>query len=373
MLNPSRLRRLLLALVVALAACGCVASGPPAKAAPPGATAPDTAGVARHRVRVTKSYYVSLCQYGFGQLGFGGKKFNPDYAEYAKKLDAMVGDLGFRTPAVRGVFYQLVFQLPGYFDPRTPEEMADLLAAVRRFVRSGSLDEFRPKWPAKARALEEWFPGGVTGYFQKTLGGREEVVGQALDTWAQYMRILWPKYQPEYAAKLGDYPFKKYEAACNELGTFEAWQREFGVEYPYADLVLVVCPENPTMASSIGPDKVVFGAMHSLEEMENSVVHEAGTRHLPLYLLFGHPATSAARAADHEGMLRLIQTEVCYRTPRILPGLTRDSFASGMRLEKLLAWRKKQEEAGGLPAGSGIDPAELLSQLYARAKRDGVL
>ncbi len=379
-----------LALSVALAVCGCSASGPPAgAAASPGVTPAATAAgrvpsvladttrgrteAARHRVRITKNYYVSLCWYGFGQLGFGGKKFNPDYAEFAKRLDALVGDLGFRTPAVKAPFFQLVFQIPGYFDPKSPEELDDLFAAMRRFIRSGSLDEFRQKWPAQARALEDWFPGSAKGYFQKTLGGREDVVDQALDTWARYMRVLWPKYRPEYEARLRDYPFEAYESECNRLGVFGAWQREFGVEYPYADLVLVVCPENPTMATSIGPDKVVFGAMHSLEDMKNSVVHETGTRYPSLSLLFQHPATSAAMSADYEIMLKLVQAEVCYRTPRILPGLAKDSFVTGMRLEKLMAWRQRQELSGGLKDAAASGPADLLAQLYARAKRDGVL
>jgi hypothetical protein len=324
-------------------------------------------------VRLTKSYYVSLCSHGFGQLGFGGKKFNPDYAGYARRLDALVGNLGFRAPVVKGPVFQLIFQLPGYLDPKSPEEMDDVFGAVRRFIRSGSLDEFRARWPAQARAMEEWFPGSAKGYFQKTLGGREGVVDQALDTWAQYMRVLWPKYGAEYEAKLRDYPFEEYESECNRLGAFEAWQREFGVEYPYTDLVLVVCPENPTLAVSLGPDRIVFGAMHSLDDMKNSVVHEVGTRYPSLSLLFQHPATSAAMSADYEGMLKLVQAEVCFRTPRVLPGLARDSFVTGMRLEKLMAWRKRQEQAGGLKDAPSSGPAELLAQLYARAKRDGML
>ena len=336
-------------------------------------TTKGTATDARHRVRVTKNYYVSLCSYGLGELGFGGKKFNPDYAEFAKKLGVMVGDLGFRAPVVKGTFLQLAYQIPGYFDPKSPEEMVDLFAAMKRFIRSGSLDEFRTKWPVEARQLDNWFPGSAKSYFQRTLGGREDVVSQALDTWAQYMGILWPKYQAEYATKLKDYPFEVYESRCNKLAVFEAWQREFGVEYPYADLVLIVCPENPTMASSIGPDKVVFGAMHSWDQMKNSVVHEIGARYPSLFLLFQHPSTSAIMGADYEGMLKLIQMEVCFRTPRILPDLTRDSFVTGMRLEKLMAWRTKQELSGGLKDTASTGPAELLSQLYARAKRDGAL
>ncbi len=392
----ARTAALALAAVVSLSAfpavSGCSASRLPAAAtaSPPGLpAAPATPGArgssaaadttrgrpetARHRVRVTRNYYVSLCWYGFGQLGYGGKKANPEYAGFGRKLTTSVGDLGFRQPMIRGPIFQLIFQLPGYFDPRSQEEMADLFAAVRRFIRSGSLDEFRPKWPAQARALEEWFPDGAKSYFQNTFGGREEVVNQALDTWALYMRILWPRYKSVYEAKLADYPFEAYESQCNRLGAFEAWQRELGVEYPYADLVLVVCPENPTMATSIGPDKIVFGAMHSLEDLKNSAVHEVGVRLPSLSLLFQHPATSAAMITDYDGMLRLVQTEICYRTPRILPGLSTDNFVTGMRIEKLMAWRSGQEQSGGLPDAASAGPAELLSELYARAKKDGVI
>jgi hypothetical protein len=378
------------ALSAALAAAGCPASGPlagaaashvlTAAAAADGrglSVLPDTARgrteAAPHRVRITKSYYASLCFYGYGQLGFGGKKFNPDYAEFARKLDAMVAGLGFRTPAVTGPFYQLTFQLPAYFDPKSPEEMEGLFAAVRRFIRSGSLDEFRKKWPAEARALEDWFPGGAKGYFQKTLGGREDVVDQALDTWAQYMKVLWPKYRPEYEAKLKGYPLAAYESECNKLGVFEAWQREFGVKYPYTDLVIVICPENPTMATSIGPDRVVFGAMHSLDDLRTSVVHEVGTRCLSLSLLFQDAATSKAMSADYEGMLKLVEMEVCFRTPRILPGVTKDSFVGGMRLEKLMAWRQRQELSGSLREAEAAGATGLLLQLYVRARRDGAL
>jgi hypothetical protein len=78
-------------------------------------------------------------------------------------------------------------------------------------------------------------------------------------------------------------------------------------------------------------------------------------------------------SADYDGVLRLVQTEVCYRTPRILPGLTKDNFVTGMRLEKLMAWRAGQEQAGGLPDAASTGPTELFAQLYARAKKDGVL
>jgi len=358
---PGLLRWLVPVLIAAVPACGCAAPGK--------AVRPATA----HRVRIVKSYYVSLCSYGFGQLGFGGKKFNPDYAEFARKLGAMAADLGFRAPAATGPFYQLVFQMPGYFDPKSPEEMADLFAAVKRFVRSGSLDEFSKRWPVEARTLEEWFPGGAKSYFQKTLGGREAVVGQALDTWVEYMKVLWPNYRAEYEAKLKAYPFEAYRSECDKLRVFEAWQRELGVEYPYANLVVVVCPENPTMASSIGPGKVVFGAMHSLEDLKASVVHEVGIRCVPLSLLFQDPATSKAMSVDYEGMLKLVQTEVCFRTPRILPGTTGDSFVRGMRLEKLMAWRQEQESSGSLKEAESAGVTALLSQLYVRAKRDGAL
>jgi hypothetical protein len=44
-----------------------------------------------------------------------------------------------------------------------------------------------------------------------------------------------------------------------------------------------------------------------------------------------------------------------------------------MRLERLLAWRAKQEAAGGLEGPASAGPAELLLELYVRAKKDGVL
>jgi hypothetical protein len=387
MLSRGLLRPFASTVVVFLAVIGWTATAPPASSltllsAPDSvagggtgvtAASPETTKSAPHRVLITRDYYASLCWYGLGQLGFGGREFNPDYAEYASKLDLMVGDLGFRAPSVKGPMLQLIYQMPAYFNPESPAEMSELFGAMKRFIKSGSLDEFRKKWPRESARLEEWFPGNARGYFEKTLGSHEDVVGQALDVWEQYMEALWPKYRADYEAKLKGYPFEKYESQCESLGAFKFWRREFGVDYPYADFILVICPENPTLASSIGPDKVLFGAMHTWTDMRNAVAHEIGVRYPSLSLLYENRTMSAIMATDYDDVLRLVQVEVCFRTPKILPGLKRDSFVSGMRLERLLAWRAKQEAAGGLEGPASAGPAELLLELYVRAKKDGVL
>lgn len=178
---------------------------------------------------------------------------------------------------------------------------------------------------------------------------------------------------PAEAAELGDIvraleeglPLRGHEERCRRLDPVEAWEKELGLPYPYDRFELVICPESRTVASSLGPEKVVFGAAHAWPLMRNAVVHEIGVRMISFEHLSNHPATRPLMERDYLGVLKLIETEICFRKPRLLPDLTDDPFIRSMRLEKLVEWR-----TGKRP---GADLAASLAEWHTEAKALGLI
>ena len=316
-------------------------------------------------IQLKRSYYVSLCWYGLRQIGFTGEGANPEYEVWTQQLTDVGSTFGFKAPVAEGPLFQFLYQIPGYLDPKDPSELRDIFEVSKRFLKTGSLSEFQTMWPNKTRHWEKWFHGVATESMRKSFADDMDVASQALDIWADYMEYLWPQYRQMYSEKLESYPFEEYERRCRQLDCFEKWEEEFGFGYPYTEFVLVICPESPTRASSLGPEQVVFGSIHTWNTLRNSVIHEIGVRCPGLHRLAEHPATKSIMQDDYVGLLTLIETEVCYRKPRILPDLKGDEFLTGMGLEALVEWRAEQE------MGQNFEVS--FSTLYSRAKKKGLL
>lgn len=317
-----------------------------------------------HIIRLQKSYYVSLCWYGLKQLGFVQGTTSPGYEDWAKKLSNLGGTFGFHVPMASGPLFSFVYQIPGYLNPKDPSEMRDIMQAGKESLRTDSKD-FLNKWPEKTRHWNKWYHSVAREEVRRNFAGQENAACKTLDVWTEYMEFLWPQYSEIYIENLKEYPFEEYEKRCNRLDAFESWRKEFTLEYPYTDFYLVICPENRTVASSLGPEKIVFGAMHSWDTMRHSVVHEIGGRFLGLHLLAENPVTSTIMRKDLLGLLKLLETEVCYRKPRVLPNLKEDGFIKGMNLQALVELRANQKIDRNL--------VEFFAVLYDKAKQEGLL
>ena len=68
---------------------------------------------------------------------------------------------------------------------------------------------------------------------------------------------------------------------------------------------------------------------------------------------------------DYDNLLRIIETEVCFRKPEILK-VDRDHFLYGMQLEEIFEFRKEKHQ-------NDLDIFEFITQLYLEAKKDSII
>jgi hypothetical protein len=300
-------------------------------------------------VRLDVSYYASLCWYGLQQLGFAHSPLNPQYASWAEKMEDLGATFDFRPPIAGGPLFTFVYQIPGYLNPADPAELGGILEAVKDFLHSADLEAFT-RWPDKTQHWDKWYHAVARQRMREQLAGQEASACQLLDLWFEFMAQLWPLYREIYTCKLRGYPFDACEERANRVKAFEEWQHEYHLDYPYTVFDLVICPENPTYASSLGPEKVVFSAMHGWGDLRHALVHELGVRFPGLHRLAENPEVRLLMEEDELGVLKLLEAEVCVRKRRLLPDLDEDVFERSMRLERLVAWRAAQKVNGNFLA-----------------------
>jgi hypothetical protein len=316
-------------------------------------------------IHLSSSYYASLCWYGLKKLGFTGGEPDPGFVEWSRRLSELGGDFAFAAPLAGGPVFNFVYQIPGYLDPAEAAELGDIVRALEEFIQTKSVEPFARRWPARTAHWEKWYLPGNLGYLFGVVGGREKETVRLIRLFLDFIGGLWPAYRPEFEEKLRGLPLRGHEERCRRLDPVEAWEKELGLPYPYDRFELVICPESRTVASSLGPEKVVFGAAHAWPLMRNAVVHEIGVRMISFEHLSNHPATRPLMERDYLGVLKLIETEICFRKPRLLPDLTDDPFIRSMRLEKLVEWR-----TGKRP---GADLAASLAEWHTEARALGLI
>jgi hypothetical protein len=316
-------------------------------------------------VRFEKCLYASLCWHALRRLGFHSEDERATDAEPAARLSGLADHFGFCAPVAGGPLFAFIYQIPSYADPQTPEAMDRILEVAKRVVRRGDADELLSEWPEAGSRWLRWYTRVALSETLDSLQAEAGRVDAALDEWAAYLRSLWADYARTLARKLTDYPFLEHATKCTSDNAFEAWEGAFSLDYPGRSFVVVPCPENPTLATSLGPDRIVIGAAVGSELVRHSVVHEIGVRLLAGERLTASPRLRGALRADPEGVLRLIEAEVCFRKPSLFPDLGEDLFLKGMALEPLVFWRGRQEPRGPFP--------EWLATLYFEAKRAGLI
>lgn len=317
------------------------------------------------RVYVSGSIYPSCCYYALKQLGLMQSESEPKYKERGKHLSFLGESFAFKAPMPGGPIFTLVYQIPSYLDPQKPDELEQIIQAVERFIQTEEIDSFTDQWPEKTTYWDLWFTEGWKNFLFKGLRDEREKACTLVREFICFVKEIWSEYLEIFHNKLSDYPFNSRQEYCEKLNVFEKWEEEIGVSYPYDDFTVVICPETRTSASSLGPEKIVFSASHSLEVMKNSIIHEVGVRTIGLHRLAEHPATRTLMAEDYHGILMLIETEICYRKPNLIPELKDDPFIKGMKLTDLVAWRAEQQELDSLP--------ESFAVWYKKAKEEGLL
>lgn len=317
------------------------------------------------KVNVKKSFYASLCYYGLKQLGLIGGKVNPQYQLEAQTLEKIGTEFAFCSPAAGGPIFTLVYQIPSYLDPKSVDELIKIQEALSQFIRSQSIEVFKTSWHDKTMYWDDWYNSSWMNYLFGYIGKNPKKVLRVVDYFINFLCRLWTIYQDVYNTKIKNYDLLTWEKDCQQVEVFKKWNAELGLDYPYDEFNLIVCPENPTTASSLGPQQIVFGDMYKWPMMKNTLVHEVGVRFMGLNTLSRNPLTSEMMKNDYFSIIKLIETEVCYRKPRLIPELKIDPFISGMQLEDLLKWRQGQKEYESLP--------ESYAHWYHLAKSEGLL
>ncbi len=316
-------------------------------------------------INLKKSFYPSLCYHGLKKLGFTGENPEKDCLERSKNLSDMGDDFSFSAPVAGGPLFTFVYQIPGYLEPDDVEGYGEVMENVKDMILEKSIESFVQNRSYETDHWEKWYNECLMNYIFQDIEGKEESVNRVIDEFTEFLLDIWDDYKRIYENKFQNYPFDELQANIDDLEVEEIWNNEFEHGYPYDRFDLIVCPESRTTASSLGPEKVVFSADYPWEIMKNSVIHEIGVRYFDLSKLCKDDRTHDHMYDDYVGILRLIETEVCYRKKKIMPNLRKDSFVKGMELEELVDWRSKREFKD--------DMIDAMSEFYGNAKENDLI
>ncbi len=303
---------------------------------------------------VDAHYYPSLCFRALKRLGFAGKESTGEDEDMAHKLARVGESFNFAPPVAGGPIFTLVYQIPGYLDPTQPAQMLEIFDLVGDFVQTGEIENIYDKFPEKTQQWDLWYQKPLLNAFMHPLEGRKPDVLRLLDLFFGYLEQLWPGYHDEFREWLKEFDADAWEEKLQMKRVIDTWEAVVEPSYPYRGFTMVVCPETPSAASSLGPDKIVLGARHGVEGARHSLVHEVGVRMPGLHRLAEQPATAGLMVDDYVGMLRLLEAESCFRKPEVMQKLgweytaEQDGFLHGMKLQGLMQLREDFSPSDGL-------------------------
>ena len=320
---------------------------------------------------VTAHYYVSLCFHGLKRLGFAGAESTSEDQSMAQELAEMGEAFSFSPPLAGGPIFTLVYQIPGYLNPQDTEEMLRIFDGVGDLVKSGSIQHLQREFPERTAEWEKWFTRPWLNSICDPLKEQQTEVCQLIHRFAAYLEQLWPRFNTQYSHWYEEFISDQWSSQLQVAEVIDTWEQVLGISYPYRQFSLVVCPESPTLASSLGPEKVVFGQRRGIHLAERSLVHEVGVRMQGLHRVAEHPATAQTMVDDYLGILRLIEAEACFQKPQVMDelGLEYDADADrllhGMQLAELVHMRAEICEMDSFPS--------TLARWYSRAKQEQLL
>jgi len=324
-----------------------------------------TSIVQEYEIIIEPNYYVSLNWWGLKQLGFLGNDANPEYLNWTNKLSEAGEDIQFKAPVAGGPLFIFIFQIPGYIGPENVDDFEKIIEGCIRFIQTGSIEKLKADWPKETKYLEKWYNPVYIDVILSEIGANKEDVIKTLEIWKDYIKVIWDQYLPIYNNKIEEYPFDSINALYKTSTILHQWDSVMGIQYPYEKFIVCICPENNTLASSLGPEKIVFGARYSKDYLEHSIVHESGVRYFPFDEFASRDESAKIMKTDYENLLRIIETEVCFRKPEILK-IDKDVFLYGMHLEEILKFRQQKSQ-------NNQDIFDFITQLYLEAKKDSII
>ena len=311
---------------------------------------------AEERVQLATSYYASLCWFALRELGFTGRPPNPHFERWAHEIESLGAVFDFKPPMAGGPMFGLLYQIPAYLNPLDTDALDDIQACIHTALRTQSMACFHERWPAKTANWGSWYGINVSDPHQA-----EDLT----EAFFSFVETIWNKYRTPYDRKLDGFPFKIEQDRVNTIAIFNRWEKTLGVSYPYAEFRMIICPETPAYASSVGPDAIVFGLQTGREEIVPSVIHEVGVRYSNLDYLKQYGPTADIIASDYTGLLKIIEAETCYQKMRIFPEIETDQFLSPS-WEAIVAWREHQ-------TFTFDNYYDHLARIYGQAVKDGLL
>ncbi len=318
---------------------------------------------------ITSHYYPSLCFRGLKRLGLAGSESTGEDKDIGEEIGEIGKYFKFNPPMAGGPLFTLVYQIPGYLDPQGPDEMLQIFDGVKQIVESKTIQHLQREYPERTSEWEKWYIGSWFDLICEPLLEDQDKVYQLIDRFADYLEELWPQFEAEYSNWRQEFAFDEWDSQLPVVEVITAWEEVTDLSYPYQKFSLVICPESPTKASSLGPEKIVFGARHGVNLAKRSLVHEVGVRMIGFHRLAEHPETAQIIADDHKGMLRLIEAEACFRKPQVMDKLEyladQDTFKEGMQLGDLVQMRSEISEEDSL--------FDTLATWHHRAKKEGLL
>lgn len=307
-------------------------------------------------IRLIKSYYASLCWFLLDQLGLTGKPADPEYIGWKEEMERLGKEFDFKPPVAGGPMFGLLYQAPSYINPQNKQELDLIQECINSYIKTNSIECFQKHWPQKIREEDKWIVLTRLGDYDKGV--------QLVNSFFTLLKDAWGEYKRSYVEKLRDFPFGFYEKQCNELGVFKKWEEAFGVSYPYEQFNIIICPEIPSRASSVGPDTIVFGLKNGEQEIIPSVIHEIGVRYANLGFLKKHPKAREIVGRDYVNFLKIIEAETCYKKKKHFPEIKKDRFLNPS-WKKIVEWRENVET-------NEENYYDHLLELYTKAKKDGV-
>ncbi len=320
---------------------------------------------------ITSHYYASLCFRGLKRLGLAGSESTDEDKNLGEEMGEIGESFNFNPPMAGGPLFTLVYQIPGYLNPQRPDEMLQIFDGVKHMVSSRTIQHLQREYPERTSEWEKFYiEPGFNSICEPLLEDQDKLY-KLIDQFGDYLEQLWPKFEAEYSRWKEGFDFEEWDSQLLVEEVINVWEQVMDISYPYHKFSLVICPESPTTASSLGPEKIVFGARHGVNWAKRSLVHEVGARMVGFRRIAEHLETAQIIADDYTGVLRLIEAEACFRKPQVMDKLgweyqaDQDSFKAGMQLDDLVQMRSE--------IGEGHSLFDTLATWYHRAKRDGLL
>ncbi|QOR35400.1 hypothetical protein IMX26_00730 [Clostridium sp. 'deep sea'] len=297
-------------------------------------------------IKVSSSQYVSCCYYGLKQAGLVKSDIIPQYLSFGQQLAALGDEFAFKSPMAGGPIFSLLYQIPGYLDA-SPADFEKVLTGIKQYIEDCTITYFLKTWPIKTAYWQLWYTQPWNNYLHQKLKLNKSKAILIIEKFLDYLQDIWNDYSPIYYQNRNLQKQNSVSKLLNKLKPFSKWKTDLGISYPYNKFEIVFCSQTKSMASSLGPEKVVISSNINEQDLINSCFHEIGVRMYGIHNFANNPATKQLFIDDYLAIIKLIENEICYRKPRVI-NIDYDPFIKGMNLSKLYNWRINQTQSNDI-------------------------